>query len=119
MDQREKKRKQNAAALLPILVFLALYLGMGLIFEYRLGIEMAFYNIPIVVVFMVALFVACLQNRALSFDAKLAVMAQGVGDKNIMTMILIFLVAGVFVGVTGRSSAEAVEIGRASCRERV
>ena len=108
MDQREKKRKQNAAALLPILVFLALYLGMGLIFEYRLGIEMAFYNIPIVVVFMVALFVACLQNRALSFDAKLAVMAQGVGDKNIMTMILIFLVAGVFVGVTGRSSAEAV-----------
>ena len=30
MDQREKKRKQNAAALLPILVFLALYLGMGL-----------------------------------------------------------------------------------------
>lgn len=108
MDQREKKRKQNAAALLPILVFLSLYLGMGLIFEYRLGIEMAFYNIPIVVVFMVALFVACLQNRALSFDAKLAVMAQGVGDKNIMTMILIFLVAGVFVGVTGRSSAEAV-----------
>ena len=55
MDQREKKRKQNAAALLPILVFLALYLGMGLIFEYRLGIEMAFYNIPIVVVFMVSL----------------------------------------------------------------
>ncbi len=35
-------------------------------------------------------------------------MAQGVGDKNIMTMILIFLAAGVFVGVTGRSSAEAV-----------
>ena len=35
-------------------------------------------------------------------------MARGVGDKNIMTMILIFLVAGVFVGVTGRDSAEAV-----------
>ena len=108
MDQREKKRKQNAAALLPILVFLALYLGMGLIFEYRLGIEMAFYNIPIVVVFMVALFVACLQNRALSFDAKLPEMAQGVGEKNNITMILHFLVAGVSVGVTARSSAEAV-----------
>ena len=108
MDQKEKKIKQNPAALLPILVFLALYLGMGLIFEYVLRIEMAFYNIPIVVVFMVALLVACLQNRELKFDDKLAVMAQGVGDKNIMTMILIFLVAGVFVGVTGRSSAEAV-----------
>ena len=108
MDQKEKKIKQNPAALLPILVFLALYLGMGLIFEYVLRIEMAFYNIPIVVVFMVALLVACLQNRELKFDDKLAVMARGVGDKNIMTMILIFLAAGVFVGVTGRSSAEAV-----------
>ena len=102
------KKQGNPAALLPILVFLVLYLGMGLVFEYALGVEMAFYNIPIVVVFMAALLVACLQNRGLSFDSKLAVMAQGVGDKNIMTMILIFLVAGVFVGVTGRSSAEAV-----------
>ena len=108
MDLKERKPKQNPAALLPILVFLTLYLGMGLVFEYGLGVEMAFYNIPIVVVFMVALLVACLQNRVLKFDDKLAIMAQGVGDKNIMTMILIFLVAGVFVGVTGRSSAEAV-----------
>lgn len=108
MNLREKKTRRNAAALLPILVFLVLYLGMGLIFEYGLDIEMAFYNIPIVVVFMVALLVACIQNRALDLDSKLAIMAQGVGDKNIMTMILIFLVAGVFVGVTGRSSAEAV-----------
>ena len=108
MDQREKKPQKNGAALLPILVFLVLYLGMGLVFEYGLKIEMAFYNIPVVVVFMAALLVACLQNPALKFDGKLTIMAQGVGDKNIMTMILIFLVAGVFVGVTGRSSAEAV-----------
>ena len=108
MVLRERKPKLNPAALLPILVFSILYLGMGLIFEYRLEVEMAFYNIPIVVVFMVALLVACMQNRALKFDDKLTIMAQGVGDKNIMTMILIFLVAGVFVGVTGRSSAEAV-----------
>ena len=104
----QKKPKQNGAALLPILVFLVLYLGMGLVFEYGLKVSMAFYSIPIVVVFMAALMVACFQNRALKFDDKLTVMAQGVGDKNIMTMILIFLVAGVFVGVTGRSSAEAV-----------
>ena len=108
MSLKEKKPQQNGLALLPILVFLVLYLGMGLVFEYGLGVEMAFYNIPIVVVFMVALLVACVQNRRLKFDDKLTIMAQGVGDKNIMTMILIFLVAGVFVGVTGRSSAEAV-----------
>jgi len=102
------KKAGNAIALLPIAVFLVLYLGLGLVFEYILKIEMGFYNIPIVVVFMVALLVACLQNRALSFDKKLEVMAGGVGNKDILTMILIFLAAGVFVGVTGRSSAEAV-----------
>ena len=104
----ENKKAGKAIALLPIAVFLVLYLGLGLVFEYILKIEMGFYNIPIVVVFMVALLVACLQNRALSFDRKLEVMAQGVGNKDILTMILIFLAAGVFVGVTGRSSAEAV-----------
>lgn len=108
MDPKAKQIKSNPAALLPILVFLGLYLGMGLIFEYVLKIEMGFYNIPIVVVFMVALLVACLQNVKLKFDDKMVIMARGVGDKNIMTMILIFLVAGVFVGVTGRDSAEAV-----------
>ena len=104
----DKNKSSRPIALLPIAVFLVLYLGLGLVFEYILKIEMGFYNIPIVVVFLVALLVACLQNRKLSFDEKLGIMAQGVGDKNIMTMILIFLAAGVFVGVTGRDSAEAV-----------
>ena len=108
MNPEKKIIEKRPAALLPIAVFLVLYLGMGLIFEYVLKIEMGFYNIPIVVVFLVAVLVACLQNRALSFDAKLEVMAKGVGNKDIFTMILIFLAAGVFVGVTGRSSAEAV-----------
>ena len=103
-----EKKNGRPIALLPIAVFLVLYLGLGLVFEYILKIEMGFYNIPIVVVFMAALLVACLQNRALSFDEKMGIMARGVGDKNIMTMILIFLEAGVFVGVTGRDSAEAV-----------
>ncbi|MFR4067485.1 MAG: Na+/H+ antiporter NhaC family protein [Oscillospiraceae bacterium] len=103
-----EKKPARAIALLPIGVFLVLYLGLGIVFEYVLKIKMGFYNIPIVVAFLAAILVACLQNRALSFDEKLEVMAKGVGDKNIMTMILIFLAAGVFVGVVGRSSAESV-----------
>ena len=101
-------KKSNPVALLPIGVFLVLYLGLGLVFEYVLKIEMGFYNIPIVVVFLVALLVAFLQNRSLKFDDKLEVISRSVGNKDIMTMILIFLAAGIFVGVTGRSSAEAV-----------
>ncbi|MBR6521253.1 MAG: Na+/H+ antiporter NhaC family protein [Oscillospiraceae bacterium] len=101
-------KKGNAAALLPIGVFLVLYLGLGLIFEYVLKIPMGFYNIPIVVVFLIALLVACLQNRKLEFNEKLRIMGEGVGDKNIITMILIFMMAGIFVGVVGRGSANSV-----------
>ncbi len=101
-------KKTNVIALLPIGVFLVLYLGLGLVFEYAMKIPMGFYNIPIVVVFLISLLVACLQNRELSFDKKLELMGQGVGDKNIITMILIFMAAGIFVGVAGRSSAESV-----------
>lgn len=100
--------KANYKALLPIGVFLVLYLGLGILFEYVLKINMGFYNIPIVVIFLIALLVACVQNPKLNFDAKLEVMAKGVGDKNIITMVLIFMAAGVFVGVVGRSSAESV-----------
>lgn len=100
--------KGNVKALLPIGVFLGLYLGLGITFEYILKVGMGFYNIPIVVAFLIALFVACIQNRGLSFDRKLELMGEGIGDKNIVTMILIFLVAGIFVGVVGRSSAESV-----------
>lgn len=101
-------KKGNSKALLPILVFLVLYLGLGILFEYILRIPMGFYNIPIVVTFLIALLVACLQNPGRSFDEKLALMGAGIGDKNIVTMILIFLEAGMFVGVVGRSSAESV-----------
>ena len=66
-------KKSNIAALLPILVFLILYLGTGVLFEYVLKIPMGFYNIPIVVPFMIAIFVACMQNRKASFDEKLQI----------------------------------------------
>ncbi len=69
---------------------------------------MGFYNVPIVFAFLVAILVACLQNQKVSFEEKLGIMAQGLADKNIITMLLIFLTAGVFVGVVGRSSAESV-----------
>ena len=101
-------KKGNPAALLPIGVFLAMYLGLGLFFEYGLKIPMGFYNVPIIIAFLWAILVACLQNRSLTFDQKLELMGHGVGDKNIITMLLIFLTAGAFVGVVGRSSAQSV-----------
>ena len=101
-------KKGNPAALLPIGVFLVLYLGLGLLFEYGMKIPMGFYNVPIVAAFLCAILTACLQNRKVSFEDKLELMGRGVGDKNIITMLLIFLLAGAFVGVVGRSSAQSV-----------
>ena len=102
----EKRRK--SASLLPVGIFLVFYLGLGILFEYIMKIPMGFYNVPIVVAFLAAILVACLQNRKVSFDEKLEIMGRGIGDKNIITMLLIFLTAGTFVGVVGRSSAESV-----------
>ena len=45
-------KKGNPIALLPIGVFLVIYLGLGLLFEYGLKIPMGFYNIPIVITIM-------------------------------------------------------------------
>lgn len=101
-------KKGNAKALAPILVFLFLYLGFGIVFEYVLKVPMGFYNIPIVVIFLVAILVACLQNRKVKLDEKFKLMGQGIGKPDIITMILIFMIAGIFVGVVGRSSADSV-----------
>lgn len=73
------EKKGRAIALLPIGVFLLLYLGLGIIFEYVMKIPMGFYNVPIIVAFLAAILVACIQNRELVFDKKLEIMAQGVG----------------------------------------
>ncbi|MBO5653942.1 MAG: hypothetical protein J6R72_00410 [Candidatus Methanomethylophilaceae archaeon] len=102
------KSESNIKAMLPIAIFVFLYLGTGIVVEYAMGIEMGFYKVPVVGVFLIALLVACLQNRKLKFNQKVEIMAKGIGNPNIVMMILIFLCAGAFVGIVGRSSAESV-----------
>ena len=76
--------KPRAIALLPILVFLLIFIGSGIITG-------DFYAMPAIVAFLIALCVAFVQNRELKFDDKIKVIARGVGDDNIITMCLIFL----------------------------
>lgn len=101
-------KKSNALALIPIGVFVVFYLSLGIIFEYVMKIPMGFYNVPVVVAFLLALFVAVIQTKGESLEKKFEIMGQGVGDKNIITMLIIFLLSGIFVGVVGRDSAESV-----------
>ncbi|MBR6619196.1 MAG: Na+/H+ antiporter NhaC family protein [Clostridia bacterium] len=101
-------KKSNAFALIPIGVFIVLYLALGIAFEYIMKIPMGFYKFPVVVAFLVALLAATVQTKGIKLEQKFEIMGQGVGDKNIITMLLIFLLAGIFVGVVGRGSAESV-----------
>lgn len=87
----QKQVKANPAALLPIGVFLVIFLGSGILTG-------DFYAMPTIVGFMIALLVAFFQNKDLSFDEKISVISKGVGDENIITMCLIFLCAGAFSG---------------------
>lgn len=101
-------KKSNAKALLPIGVFIVLYLGLGILFEYILKIEMGFYNIPIIAVFIVAILVAMVQSKGLDFNEKMTLMGKGAGDRDIMIMIFIFFLAGMFSGIVGRGGAQSV-----------
>lgn len=85
------KVKPNGLALLPIIVFLILFIGIGVV-------QKDFYSMPAVIGFLIALAVAFLQTRGISFNEKISIIAKGVGDDNIITMCLIFLVAGAFSG---------------------
>ena len=95
-------KKRNISVLLPIGIFLTLFLGLGIITK-------DFYKMPAIVAFLIALMVAMFQNKELSFDEKIQVIAKSVGNENVITMCLIFLAAGAFSGaVSASGGAESV-----------
>ena len=90
------KNQGRAIALLPIGVFLLIFIGSGIITG-------DFYSMPAIVGFLIALIVAFMQNKKLSFVQKLHMASKGAGDENILTMCLIFLAAGAFSGAVRAS----------------
>ena len=103
-----EKQKGKAFALLPIGVFLVIFLGAGILFK-------DFYAMPAVVAFLIALFVAFLQNRKVSFQKKMEVIAKGLGEENIITMCLIFLCAGAFSGAVTAHDGSYTDCHRKPC----
>ena len=102
MNQSQLSAPQaNPKALLPILLFLVVYLGNGIFFEYIRPEEgqMGFYVVSVVLAFSIALIAAFFQNRERTFDEKIHICAKGIGDDNIVTMLFIFLMAGAFSGI--------------------
>ena len=84
--------EKSIMALLPIAVFIILFVGSGLLTG-------DFYLMPTTLAFLLALIVALLQNKKYTFEQKLYVAASGAGDVNIITMCIIYLLAGIFSAV--------------------
>ena len=96
----KEPKKGNPLALLPIGVFLVLFLGTGIATK-------DFYRMPVLVAFLIAAAVAFLPNRKESMATKLEIFCNGAGENNIIQMCIIFLLAGAFSNVA--KSMGAVE----------
>ena len=84
-------------ALLPFLIFIAIYLGAGIYFQMQ-GVDMAFYQFPSVTAMFIAVLSAfCLGSEPIMF--KFGIFSKGAANDNIMTMLMIYILAGAFSAV--------------------
>ena len=91
-DSNEKKG--NGLALLPFLIFIFVYLFSGIILQAN-GVEMAFYQFPAPIAAIIGIIFAFIITKG-SLDDKFSIFLKGCGDENIITMCIIYLLAGAF-----------------------
>ncbi|WP_436854650.1 Na+/H+ antiporter NhaC family protein [Staphylococcus caeli] len=89
----EETKKGNAWALIPLIIFVGMFLGVGI----ATG---DFTTMPLNVAILVASIIGLLLNRKESFQKKIEVFTKGAGHSNIILMMLIFLLAGAFSQTT-------------------
>lgn len=80
-------------ALLPLVVFIVVYLVTSLVLN-------DFYKMPILVAFLISAVVGFILYPDISFTRKTDEFSKGAGDPGIMLMLLIFLLAGAFAEVS-------------------
>lgn len=86
--------KGNPVALLPLALFLTVFLGTGIYFQLA-GVEMAFYQLASPVAIMPAIILAVILSKE-ALNDRIQTFVAGVGHSNIITMCLIYLLAGAF-----------------------
>ena len=85
----KEMKNGNAWALIPLLLFVLLFLGVGII-------SGDFTTMPLKVAITITVIVALLMNRKETFAKKVEVFTKGAGHSNIILMMLIFILAGAF-----------------------
>lgn len=92
------KTKGNFKGLIPFLVFIGFYLGSGIILD-SMGVELAFYQLPAPVAIFPGIIVAFLLFKG-SIKEKFETFLEGCGHQDIITMCIIYLLAGGFAIVS-------------------
>ena len=95
--ESKDKIKPNGTALIPFIVFILIYLGVGITLEIS-GVEMAFYQLPAPVAIIIGIVVAFVIFKG-SIEEKFSQFAKGCGNENILIMCFIYLFAGAFATV--------------------
>ncbi|RPA46423.1 Na+/H+ antiporter NhaC family protein [Shewanella vesiculosa] len=84
-------------ALLPLFLFLGLFIGAGLYFQSQ-GVDYAFYQLPSVIAILPAIVLAVLLSKQ-QINSAIETFIEGIGHSNIIAMCLIYLLAGAFAAV--------------------
>jgi Na+/H+ antiporter NhaC len=84
-------------ALLPLFLFLGLFIGAGLYFQSQ-GVDYAFYQLPSVIAILPAIVLAILLSKQ-QINNAIETFIEGIGHSNIIAMCLIYLLAGAFAAV--------------------
>ena len=92
--QHDLKKRGSGLALLPFLLFIVIYLGAGLLLQAR-GEEMAFYQFPSVTAMFIAVLAAFCMGKG-SINEKFSIFARGAANENVLTMLMIYILAGAF-----------------------
>ncbi len=101
---KKKTAKYNATpmsgwlALSPLAVFLGLYLVSSIIAN-------DFYKIPISAAFLIASIYAIIITRGKSLEERVSIFSEGAGNKNVLLMIWIFVLAGAFAATAKQIGA--------------
>lgn len=91
------QKQQARLSLLPLMLFVALFLGTGLYLQSQ-GVDYAFYQLPGPVAIIPALVLAIWLYKA-PLAESIEVLVKGAGNNNIITMCIIYLLAGAFATV--------------------
>lgn len=90
--------KANGKALIPFFVFVGIYLGSGIILQVQ-GVEMAFYQLPAPVAIFCGIISAFFILKG-TINEKFDALIEGCGNKDIIIMCTIYLLAGAFATVS-------------------